>query len=275
MPPLAADDDEYLEDGANSATPDGDNLVLDFARADVAAYRELLAPLGAEATVDDDLGVVTIDAHSPSPFGNVVMVERPIPESRTAELGTRLHEWFDGTEGGQYIVYSPWPLADLSPYGLARVGHPPLMARPAGPSNIEAPDGVTITEVTDDAALVEFEATLVESYPIDELRPPTPGCFLRPELLGRGWRFFLATDGDGRPLATAGGFVSDTVTVVEVVSTRPEARGRGVGAAVTAAAATADPTRPAMLISSDDGRGVYERLGFLPLLRYSVWIGNR
>jgi hypothetical protein len=30
-----------------------------------------------------------------------------------------------------------------------------------------------------------------------------------------------------------------------------------------------------MLISSDDGNGVYQRLGFVPLLRYTLWLGHR
>jgi hypothetical protein len=30
-----------------------------------------------------------------------------------------------------------------------------------------------------------------------------------------------------------------------------------------------------MLISSDAGRSVYERLGYLPLLRFSLWAGHR
>ena len=30
-----------------------------------------------------------------------------------------------------------------------------------------------------------------------------------------------------------------------------------------------------MLISSDDGRGVYEGLGYVPLLRFTLWAGHR
>jgi len=48
-----------------------------------------------------------------------------------------------------------------------------------------------------------------------------------------------------------------------MISARPEVRGRGVGRAVTAAATVVAPDRPAMLISSDDGRPVYERLGYV------------
>jgi len=57
------------------------------------------------------------------------------------------------------------------------------------------------------------------------------------------------------------------------VATLPEARGRGYGAALTATAALSQPDLPSALIASDDGRGVYERLGFLPISRFTLWAG--
>ena len=76
-------------------------------------------------------------------------------------------------------------------------------------------------------------------------------------------------------MATAGAFVTPTVTVVESITTRPEVRGKGYGSAITAAATFTEPTSPAMLIASDLGRPIYDRLGYLPLLRYSLWLGTR
>jgi len=48
-------------------------------------------------------------------------------------------------------------------------------------------------------------------------------------------------------------------------------RGKGYGAAVTEAAATAVPEEPAVLLASDDGRHVYERTGFLAVDRWTLW----
>src|SRR5579859_2833882 len=39
----------------------------------------------------------------------------------------------------------------------------------------------------------------------------------------------------------------------------------------TAAAASTGPARPAVLLASDDGRGIYRRLGFLDLVRFTIW----
>ena len=35
------------------------------------------------------------------------------------------------------------------------------------------------------------------------------------------------------------------------------------------------PARPVLLVASDLGRPVYDRLGYLPLLRYTLWAGHR
>jgi hypothetical protein len=41
---------------------------------------------------------------------------------------------------------------------------------------------------------------------------------------------------------------------------------------MTWAATVADPSLPAVLISSDDGRDVYEALGYLSVIRWTLWI---
>ena len=62
------------------------------------------------------------------------------------------------------------------------------------------------------------------------------------------------------------------VNNVEMVATLDGWRGRGYGAAVTWAATTADPSLPAILIASDRGRPVYERLGYTAVTRWTLWI---
>jgi hypothetical protein len=76
-------------------------------------------------------------------------------------------------------------------------------------------------------------------------------------------------------VATSAAYVHDGMTDVEWVSSRPETRGRGVGAAVTWAATLVDPALPAMLIASDLGQPVYERMGYLRLTRFTLWVGTR
>jgi len=43
---------------------------------------------------------------------------------------------------------------------------------------------------------------------------------------------------------------------------------------VTWAASSIDPSLPAVLIASDDGRPVYDRLGYLSIARWTLWLGE-
>jgi hypothetical protein len=207
-----------------------------------------------------------------SPFGNVALLERPPAESSTRALAAAMRRFFGAGPGGPYLVFSAWPL-DLAADGFTAVGHPPLMLRPPGGAAPTAA-GLRVEQVVDEVGLADFERTLVEAYPAPEMQPWRLGAMFAPAVLATDWRFFVGYE-DDRPVATAGAFVTPTVTVVESVATRPEVRGRGYGAAITAAATVAEPANPAMLLASDLGRGTYDRLGYLPLLRYSLWIGTR
>jgi hypothetical protein len=116
---------------------------------------------------------------------------------------------------------------------------------------------------------------MIDAYPAAELAPFGSQPRLFPDaFLDSDWTLYLGYDGD-RPVATGGAFVTDQLVGVEMISTRSECRGRGFGAAITHAAATTETDRPAMLLASDPGRSVYERLGFLPLLRFTLWVGGR
>lgn len=273
MTDLAAPMDEELEDGCRATTPDGDNLVLDYARAEAAAFGALVAANGGRLLDDAAAGVHLRDLGVASPFGNTALLTGPIADADTAAVVGRVRAFFGAGAGGPFLVFSPWRTVDWSPYGFARVGHPPLMFRPAGPTSTPS-SGLRIERVVDADGLADFERTLVEAYPTPEMQPWQRGAFLGPSLLDTDWRLFVGYEGD-EAVATAAAFVAPTVTIVELVSARPECRGRGYGAAITAVATVVEPERPAVLIASDPGRGVYDRLGYLPLQRYTLWLGFR
>jgi hypothetical protein len=165
-----------------------------------------------------------------------------------------------------FLLASPWHLGDLSDHGLQLMGHPPLMLRPAGGAAPPVPAGLRIEEVTDDDGARTFARTLQDGYPM--AGDPSPAFDER--LLGGPVRLFLGYE-DDRPVATAGSMVSHGLNDVEWVSTMPDCRGRGYGAALTWTATLADPTFPAVLIASDDGFPVYRRMGYESLLRLTIW----
>ncbi len=274
MGDLAAEPGEVLDDGYRPSTPPGDNLVIDFVRAQAEAYRALVTALDGRVADDASTGRVLADAGLATPFGNVAMLTRPAADGGGEELSGSLRSFYRAQPGGPYLVFSAWPLPHLGPEGFQPVGHPPLMRRPPTPAAVPSPAGLRIVEVADEDALADFEQTLIEAYPTPELLPYERAVFLAPRLLDTGWRFFVGYDGD-RPVATAAAYLTDQLVLVEMVATRPEWRGRGAGAAVTAAAAAAMADLPSALIASDLGRKVYADLGYEPMLRFTLWLGLR
>ena len=76
---------------------------------------------------------------------------------------------------------------------------------------------------------------------------------------------------DGRPVATSGVFVTGDIAGVYNVATVEAARGRGIGAAITWAAAQAGRDAGAarsVLQASEMGEPVYERMGYATHVRY-------
>lgn len=281
MTDLAAGDGDTLEDGYGPGTPPGDNLLGDFARAEAQAYATLVRSTGGRVETALDGALALADSGAATPFGNLALLERPAePDGGTEAIAAASHAFFDGHPGGPFLLFSAWPTGDLRGRGFAPVGHPPMMVRPAGlgpalDDVLRERTGMRIEAVADADGVAAFEETLIEAYPTPEMLPYRRGALLGPSILESSWRLFVAWDGD-RPMATAGAWVTDHLTTVELVSARPECRGRGVGAAVTAAAADAGGNeRPAVLISSDLGQPTYRRLGFSSVLRYALWLGLR
>jgi hypothetical protein len=223
----------------------------------------------------DDLQLTLLDNGSPSPYVNPAVPRRPLGDREWREAATVMHEFFAQASGGPFIVFSAWPTPDLRSFGFDLIGHPPMMARPASPVEIPTIAGFEIRQVRDMASAEDYEAVLVDGYPVPELQPFQPGCFL-PEraLTTPGWTHYLGIL-DGRAVATASAFIDHRHVKVENVSALNDVRGRGIGYAVTAAATATKTDRPAMLIASDAGQPTYDRMGYVALLRYTLWLGHR
>ena len=168
------------------------------------------------------------------------------------------------------ILVAAGAVPDLSSAGWHLVGHPPLMVRAPGGTGPRIPAELTLTQVSDERGLETFERTLFEEYPDPGLLPYRWGSVYDGRVLGGATRFFLGRVA-GRPLVTSAAHVAAGVNLVEMVATAAAARGRGYGAAASWVAATADPSLPAVLIASDSGRPVYERLGFTAVTRWTLW----
>lgn len=272
---LGADESEYLDPGYDAQTPDGDNLLLDFCRADVALWTSWGQALGAVHGGDSD-GTFWVDSGSPTIFGNPVLWTRPLDSAAATATVDRQREVYSQRAGAGYLLYSAFPTPDLSRLGLQPVGHPPCMVLMPGVGDVAAsPAALTISRVESSGQLADFEQTFVEAYSIPDLMPWRPSVFMGRDLLDDPrWHMFVGHE-DGVPVATAASYVTEHAVDVTMVSCRAESRGRGYGRAITQAAVDADRSKPAMLLSSDSGQSVYRSMGFHTMTRFSLWIGQR
>ena len=159
--------------------------------------------------------------------------------------------------------------------GVKPVGHPPLMLRTPGGDRRPPPPDLEIVEVSDAETLRTFEQTAIHAYPMPELEAAGAGGFMPASLLDdNAFRFYLGFV-DGQPVATSMAHLSASMSHVEYVTTIPAVRGRGYGEAMTWPATLVDPDAPSMLIASDLGRPIYERMGYLTVARFTLGAGAR
>ena len=116
---------------------------------------------------------------------------------------------------------------------------------------------------------------MIEGYPLEGLADAPPGAIVNDAWLTDPRRRLWVGWRDGRPVCASSAWIEQGINDVTLVATIPAARRRGFGEALTWRATLADPALPAMLLSSDDGRPVYERMGYLPILRMTLWYRPR
>ncbi len=138
-------------------------------------------------------------------------------------------------------------------------------------SGARLPAGVTTELVTDEAALERWREVQRRGLSLDDASTDAWWQAHR-RLAVEAWpplRNWIANL-DGEPVAAAALFVGADVAGIYNVCTVPEARGRGIGAAVTGVAldaAVAQGLDLAVLGASDMGYSVYRRLGFREISR--------
>jgi GNAT superfamily N-acetyltransferase len=264
---------EAVENGYGPNSVPGDTLFNDFIGSE-AVSAEVLARARGERTYRDRGRLTMVDGASPLPFSNVAVIERPPRAEEVESFVAEIRAFYADHPGGPCLLKSLFPLPDLAPLGCVLMGHPPLMLRtpiplPAQPADLE------IVRVADERTSSDYEETLVLGYPAPMLQPFRAGCFLPPGSLDApGWHHFVGY-AERSAVAAGSAYVDDNVLRVENIAVMGDARGRGFGAAITAATITVDLDVAALLIASDLGRPIYERLGFRALHRATYWLVPR
>ena len=244
-------------------------------RAYVDAFAEMVtqqADAAGGRTQRDDTAALS-DPNSPGAYLNAAVLLAPLADTQAGDAVARFAEFFAGGDEGQWLLFSATPTPDLRQYGLQLIGHPPLMLRPAGGDRRPPPDDLEIVTVHDTATLRTFEQTVIAAYPMPELEGRS-GVFPDPLLDNESFRLYLGLV-DGEPVGTSMTHLGASMSHVEWVTSIPAVRGRGYGEALTWSATLTLPDQPSMLIASDAGRPTYERMGYVSLTRFTLWLGSR
>jgi ribosomal protein S18 acetylase RimI-like enzyme len=151
----------------------------------------------------------------------------------------------------------------------------PVMVLEERPAPVPLPDGVVLRRVVDRAGVEDFRTADRAGFASHDVERAAvdsafrdPGSLLDPAVAG-----FVAYV-DGVPAAAALSFTALDVARIGWVGTVPAYRRRGLGAAVTRAAALAGFDRGAQIAaleSSPAGEPLYRSLGFRSITNYRVW----
>jgi hypothetical protein len=260
-------DSERLEDGWGPSTPDDDTLLRQYVLAFGDRVEHDALAMGQQVTRNE----LAVMANTGIPFAlaNSVALLRPITSEEWPELIAATRR-LNGPM--PFTVWSAWPTADLRPHGLALGGHPPFMIRSAGPSGVTYPADLVIDRVADAAGVRTFVETFSACYPVPELATLEASSWIDERVLRDDYYLFVGSV-DGQPVATGAVSCTRGVNMVEFISVDEKMRGRGFGAAITWEPTLARPELPAVLIASDPGRPVYERMGYATVCRFTLWMG--
>jgi hypothetical protein len=268
--------DPQLTAGWEPETPVMDSLQRRFIANWTLALEAHGIPLGGRTLRRDDLAAV--DLGRPAEIANVATLLAPLFSEGVDELVSALDDFYRfsaGETSGSVHLFSAWPTPDLRPHGWSIAGYGPLMLRSVGGEMPSPPPGLRIEEVRDLESLRAFEATTIRGFPLPELEGQRPGAAFSPDILTDDrTRMWLGWE-DDRPVSIAATYVEAGINNVTLVATVPEARRRGYGAALTWRASLADPELPALLIATDEGIPVYERIGYTTLFRFTIWSRSR
>lgn len=194
------------------------------------------------------------------------------------ELLTRAQSFFGARDRG----FSAWmrtgaPDDDIAEAarsaGLEPVFEMPEMVLEKRPGERPLPPGVELRRVESAADAASFWQIATSAYADNGFPPEIFAYYEDHAGLVAGNAATFLTELDGKPVAIAMTIVSHGVAGIYWVGTLAEARGRGIGEAVTAAAVNAGLDlggEIASLQASPMGEPVYRRLGFETIYRYRL-----
>jgi ribosomal protein S18 acetylase RimI-like enzyme len=253
--------------------------------ANITAYLLSYATLPG-ASLHHDSGVAWVDSGLPSSVYNAAVAARFDRKTADAGIESVLAHFRRVDRPFTWHIGPTSTPDDLGPRLLAK-GFEFGEDEPGMAASLEiidqdttAPKGLEIDVVADERTLRDWVDVWL--FPLSEDARQMFRDRLSHRALSRDgpWRYYVGRL-DGRPVATVERFAGAGVVSIQYVVTLPEARRRGIGAAMTRHAMT-DARHlgyhVAVLTASPDGVGIYRRLGFREYCRFTryEWVpGSR
>lgn len=211
------------------------------------------------------------DYRRPSGWWNSATLLRPPRAETFPEVVEEVEAFFAGGTG-EALLWSAWPVPDLADRGWRLVGHPPLLVRPpAALVPPPPPPPVDLADVSDATTLGAWEHVAVHGYPLPELLPLVPGALADPSLLDDPRLLLTLGRQDGEAASIGALFTDGGLGCFALGVTLPTARRRGHWRAHAVRRLEAASDLWTAGFFSDHSRPSAERLGFVPVLRFTLW----
>jgi ribosomal protein S18 acetylase RimI-like enzyme len=213
-----------------------------------------------------------------SGFTNGVLQTTVTPEA-VPSLIEEVRAWFPRGTSWVWLVSAldrPTDLAArLATAGFQRRRVLSAMTRDLAGFDVAAAFPVDVCEIRDSADLEAWLTVRNANHPLNEA---TRDAWLRtqPTTAHPAFRQFVARAGDGRPGGSTTLFLDGATAGIYHVDVVPEARGRGIGKALTRAAlgaAMKAGARQAVLTATELGVALYRSLGFALAGEVEVLVG--
>ena len=252
-------------------TPVGDNLLRQFLH-NQADFCDLIAA-GFDGRTTRTSAVALAASRCVVPYFNQALLLRPVLDEADAVLD-EIDAFFAASEAPSWVLLSAWPTPALQRRGWELGGHPAFVVRTPG-SELRPPASrpdvdLAVRRATTAEEMHAAEEVLSKGYPI-EAAVGRPGSALPTELANTDVSVRIAGV-DGVDVAVGMGYVAHGCVNLCGAATLPEARRTGAWGALVRARVADDPRLPAAAFTSDYSRPGFEHLGFVSVLRFTMWL---
>lgn len=251
-------------------TPVDDNLLRQFLHNQADVCDLIAAHFGGTTVRTPDVALAA--SRCVVPYFNEALLLRPVLRDDDLVLDD-IDAFYAQSDAPSWVILSAWPMPSLASRGWELVGHPAFVVRtPGAPLRPPAdrPDiSLTVRRATTPDDIAAAETVFVEGYPIEEAAG-RPGATLPPSIGNSDMRVRVAS-ADGRDVAVGVGYVAHGCVNLCGAATLPAARRTGAWGALVRARVADAPEYPAVAFTSDYSRPGFEHLGFVSVLRFTMW----